>query len=143
MIDVRRAFEPDSGRPMSGSNARRTSAEKTPMADLTREPALTATTEVASEGYRPLSLMALVGFLLSLLFVACVLVGGLAAFGARHSNWLVVWLVVALVGGWVAALAMTRPVLGTVGLAVAGLTTLVGLFGLVTCSATSPWLLPW
>ena len=113
------------------------------MADLTQDPASTATTDGASEGYRPLSLMALVGFVLALLFVASVLVGGLVAFGGQHPRWLVVWLVVALVGGWLVALSLKRPVLATVGLALAGLTTLVGLFGLVTCSATSPWLLPW
>jgi hypothetical protein len=113
------------------------------MADLTQDPASTATTDGASEGYRPLSLMALVGFILALLFVASVLVGGLAAFGGQHPRWLVVWLVVALVGGWLLAQSLKRPVLGTIGLALAGLTTLVGLFGLVTCSATSPWLLPW
>ena len=79
------------------------------MADLTQDPAPAAATEAASEGYRPLSLTALVGFLLALLFVALVLVGGLAAFGGKHPRWLVVWLVVGLVGGWVTALFAQAP----------------------------------
>jgi hypothetical protein len=113
------------------------------MADLTQDPASTAAPAGASEGYRPLSLLALVGFLLALLFVASVLVGGLAAFAARYPRWLVIAIVAALVGGWLTGLSRKHGVAGPIGLALAGMATLLGMGGLVAFSGTSPWLLPW
>ena len=113
------------------------------MAELTQEPSSTATTDGASEGYRPLSLLALVGFVLALSFAGSVLVGGLAAFAARYPSYLVVLSVVAVVGGWLAGLALKRNLLGTIGLVLAGLATLLGLGSLVAFSGTSPWLLDW
>ena len=117
------------------------------MADLTQEPSSTAAADREppgeSEGYRPLSLLALGGFLLSLLFAGSVLMGGIVAFAVRYPRWLVVAIVATAVGGWLSALSRKRNMVGTVCLALAGLATLVGLGSLVAFSGTSPWLLPW
>ena len=118
------------------------------MADLTPAPlpaAPPAEPAAAAEGYRPLSLLALVGFVLAALFAASVLVGGLAAFAARYPKFAVVLAAAAAAGGWSAAAARRRSgatvlVWAAIGLGLA--ITLVGLGSLVAFSGTSPWLLP-
>lgn len=116
------------------------------MADLTQDRTSSAAPDRApsgeSEGYRPLSLLALGGFLLSLLFGGTVLIGGIVAFAARYPKWLIVAIVVTAAAGWLIALSRKRGVVGTIGMTLAGLATLLGLGSLVAFSGTSPWLLP-
>ncbi len=116
------------------------------MADLTQDRTSSAAPDRASsgesEGYRPLSLLALGGFLLSLLFGGTVLIGGILPFAVLYRKWLIVAVVVTVAAGWLIALSRKRGVVGTIGMALAGLATLVGLGSLVAFSGTSPWLLP-
>jgi hypothetical protein len=98
----------------------------------------------APEPYRPLSLLAVAGFALAVVYAAAVTVGGLAIFVARYRAPALVLLVfVPLCAVVVGVVRRQTDRLGAfVGLALAGAATVIGLGSLVAFSGSNPWLLP-
>src|SRR5947209_6754277 len=98
------------------------------------------------EAYQPLSLLAIAGLVLAVLYGVVVCLGGVVAFYTRYRFLLLV--LTALVPALAALLARTsggrrtRPAAAVAGLALAGLYSAVGLFGLIGFSSANPWLLP-
>ncbi len=99
-----------------------------------------------AEPYRPLSLLAVAGFLLAALYAVWVTVGGLALFAQFHATLLKMLLVLVPLGGVLLALMVgIRAPLGIAaftGKALVGTATVVGLGSLIAYSGTNPWLLP-
>jgi hypothetical protein len=101
---------------------------------------------LATETYRPVAILAIIGFILALLYCVCVLVGGLIPFARSYPRGFLLLLVGVPV---IAALASVmsrerrpgRIALITAG-SLAGLLTLLGLGGLLAFSGSDPWLLP-
>jgi hypothetical protein len=96
--------------------------------------------------YRPVSGVALAGFLLAVLYAVAVALGGLVAFVAHHPWWLLVLTLLAPpLGAVAAALAGVRgtaALLRVAALSLVGLYALLGVGGLVAYSGSNPWLLP-
>jgi hypothetical protein len=99
----------------------------------------------AEEPYKPLSLLAVAGFALAVLYALLVALGGLAAFYVRHRLLLLALVVLAPLAGLLAGLAMKvkKERLGTLaGLCLAGFLGVLGMASLVAYSGSSPWLMP-
>jgi hypothetical protein len=98
-----------------------------------------------AEAYRPLSLLAVAGFSLAVLYAGLVTLGGLAAFYSRYPGLLALLAVGGVVAGVMAAvLTKTREpdrVAAFAGLGLAGVLAIVGMAGVVAFSSSSPWLL--
>jgi hypothetical protein len=106
---------------------------------------LPATLE-SSEPYKPLSLLAIAGFALAVVYAAAVTVGGLAVLAGRHAVAFRLLLVLVPLGALLAALLRQArqpgQIASFVGLAVAGAAAVLGLGSLVVFSGSNPWLLP-
>jgi hypothetical protein len=95
--------------------------------------------------YRPLSLLALAGFGLSVLTVLLICLGGWMAVGSRHP---IFFVVIVLLTPFVAAigcfmLGMSKPlkIVKIAAFALAGVLAVLGLGGLLAYSSNDPWLL--
>ncbi len=102
----------------------------------------------AVEPYRPLSILAVVGLALAVLYSLCVLVGGIVPFVRAHYVWFMAGLFAAGTGGAVAAILRGESRPGRIALFVlsglGGLLVVVGLGGLLAYSGSDPWLMsPW
>ncbi|MFO0881336.1 MAG: hypothetical protein U0840_28890 [Gemmataceae bacterium] len=124
----------DTSESRSGTTTQPLPAPELPPADQPRD-----------DIYRPLSLLALGGFSLSVLYAFLVLLGGLAPIAGNYPRLFLLLVVVApLVGAQVALLGRQRStgrVLSYAGLGLVILAVVLGLGGLVAYSSTSPWLL--
>jgi hypothetical protein len=111
------------------------------------EPLLGLPSEERAEPYRPLSLLAIGGFSLAVLFAAAVTMGGLAAFAGRHSLMFKILLGLGpLAAVLLAAMRRERQpaqMASFVGLLILAAAAILGLGSLVAYSSESPWLLPW
>jgi hypothetical protein len=100
----------------------------------------------ADAAYRPLSGLALAAFLLAALYALAVTLGGVVAFATQHPWWLLILTLLApplgLVAGAVAGVRGAAGLLRWAALSLLGLYALLGVFGLVAYSNTSPWMLP-
>lgn len=96
------------------------------------------------EVYRPLSLLALFGFSLAVLYSFLVLLGGLVPIATRYPRLFILLLIAApLLGAQVALLGRRRnfgSIASHAGLGVVVLAVILGLGGLVAYSSSSPWL---
>jgi hypothetical protein len=103
-------------------------------------------TQGGADPYRPLSLLALAGFLLAALYAILVTVGGLAVFAQYHPTLLKLLLVLVPTGAIV--LAMMIGIRGTSGIAVftgkavVWVVVVLGLGNLVAYSGSNPWMMP-
>jgi hypothetical protein len=109
-------------------------------------PAATPSSLPSSEAYRPLSLLAIAGFALAVLYAVVVIVGGLAVLAGRHAVAFRLLLVLVPLGALLVALLrqgrQPGQIASFVGLAVAAVATVLGLGSLVAYSGSNPWLLP-
>jgi hypothetical protein len=98
------------------------------------------------EAYRPLSLLALSGFALAVIYALAVLAGGLAMFWERNRVAFIVLLVLAGIVGALGPMLSRERRLGrlaaSAGLLLAVMATVLGLGSLVAFSASKPWELP-
>jgi hypothetical protein len=98
------------------------------------------------ERYQSLSLLALGGFALAVLWAVLVSLGGVAVFADRFPRPFKVLLVLvpvaAVLGAVLARVRRPRRLLAVAGLALCGLGAALGLAGLVAFSGNNPWLLP-
>lgn len=99
-----------------------------------------------SEPYRPLSLLALMAFVLGAGYAGLVVLGGVAGFASRHSRLFGLLLLAAvLLGPLLAVLRRDRRsgrmLTGSLW-AIGVLLTILGLGGLIAYSGSSPWQLP-
>jgi hypothetical protein len=108
------------------------------------DPGLTA--GEGAEPYRPLSLLALAGFLLAVLYATLVTVGGLAVFAQNHPTLLILLAVLVPLCAIVAAMmfGITQPlgIATSTGKVVAWTAVILGLGNLVAYSSSNPWLMP-
>jgi len=100
---------------------------------------------LSREVYRPLSLLAVVGCALAVLYAFLVLVGGLLTVGTASPRLLASLLILAPLGGLLAALLVRERRTSRVWLFAAygllGMVMLLGLGGLLAYAGTRPWLL--
>jgi hypothetical protein len=99
----------------------------------------------AQEPYRPVSLLALAGLALAVLYAVAVTIGGLAAFAGRYPRAFKFLLVLAPLAAVLAALlARVRglQLLKVAGLGLAGVLAVLGMGSLVAFSGSNPYLLP-
>ena len=98
------------------------------------------------EAYRPLSLLAILAFVLGVLYSFLVILGGVVAFAVRYPRWLGILVVLALLLGPVLAVLRGDNRFGRLaslsGYSLAVLLTLLGLGGLVAYSGSTLWGLP-
>lgn len=116
---------------------------------VTTSPLPTAPPPVADvatdEPYRPLSLLAVFGFGLAVLYAVLVLLGGLVPLAGRYPRLVAILFVVApLAGAQAALLSKDRAMANVVrwaAFAFGGLAGILGLGGLLAYSGSSPWVL--
>jgi hypothetical protein len=108
-------------------------------------PAPAAPDAGADEPYRPLSLMAIFGFTMAVVYAALVLLGGLAPLAARYPKLFVGLAVLAPLAGVLVAIRRKKRSAAQIatyaGWSLGGLATVFGLGGLVAFSGSNPWLL--
>ncbi|MFO0927047.1 MAG: hypothetical protein U0736_08390 [Gemmataceae bacterium] len=98
-----------------------------------------------AESYRPLSLLAILGFVLGAAYAGLVVIGGVTGFALRYPRLLGLLAGGAALGGLVVALASRRrgtELLTHVAAAVLGVLTVIGLGSLVAYASGNPWLWP-
>jgi hypothetical protein len=99
-----------------------------------------------AEPYRPLSLLAVAGFLLAVFYAVWVTLGGLAVFAQHHATLLKLLLVLvplgAILGAAMAGLREPSQIAAFTGKVVACGAVIVGLGSLAAYSTSNPWLLP-
>jgi hypothetical protein len=100
----------------------------------------------AGAGYRPLSLLAVAGFVLAAGYAVLVSMGGIVIFAQKRPIPLLVATVLVPLAAIVVALSRkvrtSEQLASWGGFALTGLYVLVALFGLVSYSGTNPWVLP-
>jgi hypothetical protein len=99
-----------------------------------------------AEPYRPVSLLAVAGFLLAVFYAVWVTLGGLAVFAQHHATLLKLLLVLvplgAILGAAMAGLREPSQIAAFTGKVVACAAVIVGLGSLAAYSGSNPWLLP-
>jgi hypothetical protein len=109
-------------------------------------PGVTFAAAEPTEAYRPLSLLAVAGFVLAVGYALLVCLGGVTAFVSRYPRPMIVLTIlvplVAVLVGVSRRIQERDRLLLWAGASLAGLYALVGLAGLVAFSGTNPWVLP-
>src|SRR5215470_16502432 len=97
------------------------------------------------EPYRPLSILAMVGLGLAVLYSACVLVGGLVPFGRAYPRSFLLLVVLvptaAALAMWLSRERRVARIARVTLAALGGLIVLLGLGGLLAFSGSNPWLM--
>jgi hypothetical protein len=97
----------------------------------------------AQEAYSPVSLLAVAGFALAVVYAVLVALGGLAAFAVRSPRPFILLVVLApLLGALGAHLRRSQRIAVVAGLALAGTLAGLGVASLLLFAGSSPWLLP-
>lgn len=128
---------------MADTSERSSGSLATPRDPVAAAPAGDA---LRDEPYRPLSLLAILGLSLAVVYSLLVLLGGLAPLMGRYPKLILSLLFAApLLGAQVALLSRNRTtsrVLNYAGISLGGLVSILGLGGLIGFSGTNPWYVP-